>query len=186
MNVVDALSPAIYAQLLDRGYVVGDPSAERPGARKEIYRIRRFFFPKQRNQPVEIVEALIRDAYVLENQRSKTYPYYDMGLHWRKDERSSAWMDETGRWHDGSSSPSIMRLAPRGGYPYPVAGKRVEGHYVATIPCNSRCVNATKNVCECSCGGKNHGAGVSLRWVDNIPSDVRRYLWRIHEIQTQS
>lgn len=30
-----------------------------------------------------------------------------------------------------------------------------------THECDARCVHATGHVCECSCGGKNHGAGWS-------------------------
>jgi len=35
----------------------------------------------------------------------------------------------------------------------------VQGTYVAEKPCNAKCTGATGHVCECSCGGKNHGAG---------------------------
>lgn len=38
----------------------------------------------------------------------------------------------------------------------------VKGHYVAERKCDARCVNSKGHVCECSCGGKNHGAGYGL------------------------
>lgn len=36
---------------------------------------------------------------------------------------------------------------------------QIEGHYVADKACDGRCMGATGHNCECSCGGKNHGAG---------------------------
>lgn len=33
----------------------------------------------------------------------------------------------------------------------------VDGHHNDT-PCDARCTSATGHKCECSCGGKNHGA----------------------------
>lgn len=35
----------------------------------------------------------------------------------------------------------------------------VKGTYRADKKCDARCLNSTGHVCECSCGGKNHGAG---------------------------
>lgn len=37
-------------------------------------------------------------------------------------------------------------------------GHRVRG-FVSDEPCGARCLNAKGFQCECSCGGKNHGAG---------------------------
>lgn len=34
--------------------------------------------------------------------------------------------------------------------------------------CDARCLNATGFLCECSCGGKNHGAG-NFQCVDGRP-----------------
>lgn len=39
-----------------------------------------------------------------------------------------------------------------------VALKRIEGHQNET-PCDERCTEAKGHKCECSCGGRNHGAG---------------------------
>jgi hypothetical protein len=36
---------------------------------------------------------------------------------------------------------------------------QIEGHYVAEKVCDGRCMGATGHVCDCSCGGKNHGVG---------------------------
>lgn len=41
-------------------------------------------------------------------------------------------------------------------------GKRVKGTYSADVPCDARCTNAKGHLCTCSCGGANHGAGVSV------------------------
>lgn len=37
--------------------------------------------------------------------------------------------------------------------------KMVLGKYNPTKQCNDKCLSATGHHCECSCGGKNHGAG---------------------------
>lgn len=39
---------------------------------------------------------------------------------------------------------------------------RVFGKFVAEKVCSGKCVSATGKVCECNCGGKNHGAGHSI------------------------
>jgi hypothetical protein len=39
--------------------------------------------------------------------------------------------------------------------------KQVLGRVVMDKLCDGRCMAATGNQCECSCGGKNHGAGHS-------------------------
>jgi hypothetical protein len=36
---------------------------------------------------------------------------------------------------------------------------QITGRYVADKACDGRCMGATGHNCECSCGGKNHGAG---------------------------
>ena len=42
-----------------------------------------------------------------------------------------------------------------------VCGSQVSGDEVKATPsnhpCDPRCINATGSICECSCGGKNHG-----------------------------
>lgn len=38
----------------------------------------------------------------------------------------------------------------------PVKGRKTEQ------PCDARCTNAKGHNCECSCGGKNHGAGYQV------------------------
>lgn len=37
-------------------------------------------------------------------------------------------------------------------------GTRIEGHYNPKHVCSAKCMSATGGVCECSCGGENHGA----------------------------
>ena len=40
--------------------------------------------------------------------------------------------------------------------------KAVEGRVVPEHKCDARCVNSKGHVCDCSCGGKNHGSGYSI------------------------
>lgn len=40
--------------------------------------------------------------------------------------------------------------------------RTVRGKYAADIKCDGRCMSATGFNCECSCGGKNHGAGNAI------------------------
>lgn len=37
----------------------------------------------------------------------------------------------------------------------------VIGVFNPKVPCNAKCINARGFSCECSCGGENHGAGMS-------------------------
>lgn len=39
--------------------------------------------------------------------------------------------------------------------------EQVTGSYRAEVKCDARCTNATGHHCECSCGGRNHGAAYS-------------------------
>jgi hypothetical protein len=43
----------------------------------------------------------------------------------------------------------------------PARAKQVRGKYNPDIPCNAKCLASTGFNCECSCGGKNHGASYS-------------------------
>lgn len=43
-----------------------------------------------------------------------------------------------------------------------VFGKPLYGKYVPETICNSKCTGATGHNCECSCGGKNHGANWTI------------------------
>lgn len=40
--------------------------------------------------------------------------------------------------------------------------KPIEGVVVENVRCDSRCIYARGHTCNCSCGGKNHGAGWML------------------------
>lgn len=44
----------------------------------------------------------------------------------------------------------------------PRFARMVRGKFRADIKCNGKCMSATGCQCECSCGGKNHGAGHGL------------------------
>jgi len=41
----------------------------------------------------------------------------------------------------------------------PVRASRVHGVVKAHIKCNAKCQSSKGHSCECSCGGRNHGAG---------------------------
>jgi hypothetical protein len=43
----------------------------------------------------------------------------------------------------------------------PRYAKRVRGVYSAKHVCNDKCMSSTGTVCECSCGGRNHGGAYS-------------------------
>ncbi len=38
-----------------------------------------------------------------------------------------------------------------------VTYRQVQGTYNPAVKCDARCMGATGPVCQCSCGGKNHG-----------------------------
>jgi hypothetical protein len=66
-----------------------------------------------------------------------------------------AWTDDRGQTTIGSQPPaSPCRTCRR-----PTAGRTVEGTYSPTRRCDDRCLYARGHVCECSCGGRNHGRG---------------------------
>lgn len=58
----------------------------------------------------------------------------------------------------GSYSESLKIVSTVAGCGHKVALKRVQG-VVTDHVCNAKCMSSTGPVCECSCGGKNHGAG---------------------------
>ena len=41
-------------------------------------------------------------------------------------------------------------------------GEAIRGR-VTAHECNAKCLNSKGHICECSCGGKNHGAGVATK-----------------------
>lgn len=41
--------------------------------------------------------------------------------------------------------------------------KFVSGKFSAVHTCGSKCLSSTGPACECSCGGKNHGAGHAVQ-----------------------
>lgn len=49
---------------------------------------------------------------------------------------------------------------------YPVTRKIEYKAFPSKHACNSKCLNGKHNgVCECQCGGKNHGAGMFTRFL---------------------
>src|SRR5262245_49924333 len=52
----------------------------------------------------------------------------------------------------------MTALLCRGGCGKAKFAHAVRGKYSAKHPCNARCLTSTGPQCECSCGGKNHGA----------------------------
>jgi hypothetical protein len=43
-----------------------------------------------------------------------------------------------------------------------LAPRPIGGAYVPEVACDDLCRNATGGTCRCSCGGDNHGAGISI------------------------
>lgn len=64
-------------------------------------------------------------------------------------------------WHDGHVSTKAAHFigtAPDGSKMN--ATRKIERkRNPSQHKCDGRCLNATGFLCECSCGGKNHGAG---------------------------
>lgn len=44
-------------------------------------------------------------------------------------------------------------------------GEKIQGVYDPAVPCNATCVMARGHSCNCSCGGKHHGAGMAQELV---------------------
>lgn len=42
-------------------------------------------------------------------------------------------------------------------------GEPIYGKFVSETICDGKCLNATGHTCNCSCGGKNHGANNSYK-----------------------
>ena len=60
-------------------------------------------------------------------------------------------------WLPAKDCPRCGRLMER---------KSIVGTLNPSIPCNPKCMGATGPVCECSCGGENHGG----RWIAIAPA----------------
>jgi len=87
---------------------------------------------------------------------------------WRANPKwSLRWPVDEPAWRRDGIPYQPVRL-PRGGVKW-LMGESIDGHYVADVPCNATCVEARGGKCDCSCGGKNHGAGVTMVW---IPPDA--------------
>jgi len=65
-------------------------------------------------------------------------------------------------WHDGAVSTKASHFfgtAPDGTRKVQATRKIQFKSNPSLHVCNDKCMNATGHLCECSCGGKNHGAG---------------------------
>jgi hypothetical protein len=51
----------------------------------------------------------------------------------------------------------------------PMNWKFLEAHAVPGVPCDARCTGARGHRCECSCGGRNHGADRSVATEGTTP-----------------
>ena len=67
-----------------------------------------------------------------------------------------AWRSEAGRTLISVRCPNacVGIAAPVAVLLTMVQGRRTDA------PCNAKCMASTRHVCECSCGGANHGGGV--------------------------
>jgi hypothetical protein len=75
--------------------------------------------------------------------------------------RGALWMralvDRIGRvFHTDNGT---LRIPCRGGCGVTMFGHRVAGRLSETHRCGSKCLTSKGFVCDCSCGGANHGAG---------------------------
>lgn len=88
--------------------------------------------------------------------------------------RRTYWRDDGGQripagvWieHSGGVLPTVYGGDPLG--VCPGCGRKMEFSFlIATerlgVPCDARCTGARGHTCDCSCGGKNHGAGWSVQ-----------------------
>jgi hypothetical protein len=57
-----------------------------------------------------------------------------------------------------------------------VRGRAIKA-VISTHPCDERCTSAKGNLCECSCGGKNHGADYRAGVVLAPVAEVARSLF---------
>ena len=66
------------------------------------------------------------------------------------------WATPDGRTYDagGTAQDWLSLPCACGGH---LLGRKVKG-YVTEQPCNAKCTSAVGHLCECSCGGANHGA----------------------------
>lgn len=62
------------------------------------------------------------------------------------------WTDRMGCWQWNGSCSSCGRAVR-------LTAKMVLGKVNHRVPCNAKCTEAVGHQCECSCGGRNHGAG---------------------------
>jgi hypothetical protein len=62
-----------------------------------------------------------------------------------------------GRMEPRKISPSDDALCPSCGKA--MTWDWLQGFEVKDVPCDARCTGARGHTCECSCAGKNHGAG---------------------------
>lgn len=73
-------------------------------------------------------------------------------------------LDNVGERKVGPDQYAFTGLCPCGQY-HPMVRKVIRTSMPSNHECDARCMNATGRVmnCQCSCGGKNHGRGTSLR-----------------------
>lgn len=161
------LAAQVDLKALRSGVLLTDPTD--PSVRHR-YKLVRFFFTTPKGQdPIRPIETLVRTEERLER-------YFDpktraMSSRWRRrTDGMFQHLAEDGEW---------KRWEP---HVNGQMGHRVDGTLVEHIPCDERCTAARGKKCQCSCGGTNHGAGNSIRWVDNSPALVRK-LTREHEAE---
>lgn len=91
------------------------------------------------------------------------YPIARNGSHWRND---GANLVPAGVWIDkcGGGKPTVYGGDPLGvctGCNRAMAYGKLQATFRPEVSCNAKCTGSRGHVCDCSCGGKNHGAGWS-------------------------
>ena len=80
----------------------------------------------------------------------------DHKVHIVETRTAGAYYPQVHKYYDGMHSYPIAPACPKCGGR--MLGKPIKGTLSANHKCDSRCTNARGSDCECSCGGKNHGA----------------------------
>ena len=139
------------------------------------YRYDRYFFKTPAGEPrVMPQEFLTWNSQHLIEGRPDRWGYRPPP---RWETRSWAWWDPNaagGRGMWNTNAVQVRHVGADGARSWILPGMRLDGHYAADVPCNAKCLNATGPHCECSCGGANHGAGVSMRWIPAAMPSRRR------------
>jgi hypothetical protein len=109
--------------------------------------------------------------YFFNCTRCKAVQTVDYTKHWivvpgKPQTRRESWGTViNGWWYALGSYPNQTERCTCGGR---IEATELKATYSPTHVCNARCMGSTRGVCECSCGGKNHGGAHRLNgdWLE--------------------